>query len=315
MTQENQLSNLKPVHSGKVRNFYDVGDSFVVVTSDKISAFDVVMEKSIPNKGKILNQMSAFWFDFTKDIIPNHMISIDPADMPEKFQAKEFDGKCMLVKKLQMLPIECIVRGHITGSGWKSYLENGSVCGVKLKNGLQESEKLIHPIYTPTTKATSGHDKPISFEETIQLLLDFLPTVPAFKDFSARKFKIVAYHLAAEIRDKSIELYSTCSEYAQEKGIIIADTKFEFGIDSEGNLVLADELLTPDSSRFWPVLDYEIGRPQKSLDKQYLRDYLNSTDWDKTAPAPCLPEKIVWLTSERYLQVCQQLTGKTFSIC
>lgn len=282
---------MKQIGKGKVRDIYDVGDRLVLVTSDRVSAFDVVLPNTVPHKGAVLNRVSAFWFDFTKDIIPNHMISINNADMPEEFQAKEFEGCCMLVKKLKMLPVECIVRGYITGSGWESYQKNGSVCGIQLPEGLRESEKLPTPIYTPTTKATEGHDEHISFEQTVEL---------------------IGEELATQLRDKSIEIYSMCAEYARTKGIIIADTKFEFGIDEDGTLVLADEVLTPDSSRFWSADEYVVGKTQKSYDKQYLRDWLKNSGWDKTTPAPLLPEDVLSLTSSKYVEAYETLTGMKF---
>lgn len=279
------------IGQGKIRDIFDVGDQLVLVTSDRVSAFDVVLPNLIPHKGSVLNCISAFWFDFTKDIIPNHMISINNADMPKKFQATKFEGRCMLVKKLKMLPVECIVRGYITGSGWKSYQESGAVCGIQLPEGLRESEKLPTPIYTPTTKATEGHDEHISFEQTVEL---------------------IGPELATQLRDKSIEIYSMCAEYARTKGIIIADTKFEFGIDEEGTLVLADEVLTPDSSRFWSANEYVVGKSQRSFDKQYLRDWLENSGWDKNPPAPILSKDVVFTTSQRYVDAFEFLTGVVF---
>lgn len=290
-TFERWYSTMKKIGTGKVRDIYDVGDQLVLVTSDRVSAFDVVLPNMVPHKGVVLNKISAFWFYYTRDLVPNHMISIDNADMPEEFQAEEFLGRCMLVKKLKMLPIECIVRGYITGSGWESYQKNGSVCGVKLQNGLKESEKLLRPIYTPTTKATEGHDENISFEHTIDL---------------------IGADLATQLKDKSIEIYSLCAEYARSKGIIIADTKFEFGVDENGTLMLADEVLTPDSSRFWPADKYVVGKSQKSYDKQYLRDWLKKSGWDKTPPAPVLPDDVVSVTSSKYVEVYETLTGLKF---
>lgn len=282
---------MKQIGKGKVRDIYDVGDKLVLVTSDRVSAFDVVLPNMVPHKGAVLNRVSAFWFDYTKNVIPNHMISIDNADMPEEFKTAEFEGRCMLVKKLKMLPVECIVRGYITGSGWASYQKNGSVCGIKLPDGLQESEKLPVPIYTPTTKATEGHDEHISFEQTVEL---------------------IGEDLAVQLRDKSIEIYSMCAEYARTNGIIIADTKFEFGVDENGILVLADEVLTPDSSRFWPADEYVVGKSQKSYDKQYLRDWLKSSGWDKNPPAPTLPEDVISVTSGKYVEAFETLTGTKF---
>lgn len=280
---------MKKISSGKVRNIFAVdGDKLVLVTSDRISAFDEVLPNTVPGKGTVLNKMSAFWFTYTKDICQNHMISVDNADMPEYFQKEEFDGRCMLVKSLKMLPIECIVRGYITGSGWSSYKKSGCVCGIELPEGLQESEKLPTPIYTPTTKATEGHDMPISFEDTIELLGGNV-------------------ELAALVRDMSIKLYETCAEYALQKGIIIADTKFEFGLDEEGNLVIGDEMLTPDSSRFWPADEYEIGRSQNSFDKQYLRDYIKATN-NGTYGGNSTMDDILRQTSDRYTEALHMLT-------
>lgn len=283
---------MEMISQGKVRDIYDIGNGkMVVVTSDRISAFDSVLPCDIPGKGMILNLMSAFWFGFTKSIIPNHMISVKNAAMPAHFHEDDFAERCMLVKKLKMLPIECIVRGYITGSGWKSYQKDGSVCGIKLPDGLRESEKLPNPIYTPTTKAEEGHDEHISFEKTVEILGE---------------------DLAKQVRDKSIELYTVCAEYALSRGIIIADTKFEFGVDEDGNLVLADEVLTPDSSRFWPEEDYEVGRAQQSYDKQIVRDWLKGYGWTGEGPAPELPEDVINATSRRYIQAYEAITGCIF---
>lgn len=277
--------------SGKVRDIYTVDEkSLLLVTTNRVSAFDVVLPNEIPLKGEILTKISEFWFNFTKNIIPNHLITTDYIEFPSAIQKQfiEYARSCMLVKKLKMLPIECIVRGYITGSGWKSYQKNGSVCGIKLPDGLRESEKLPTPIYTPTTKATEGHDEHITFEETVNL---------------------IGENLATQVRDKSIEIYSKCSEYALTKGIIIADTKFEFGVDEDGNLVLADELLTPDSSRFWSSNDYKVGQSQKSFDKQYLRDWLENSGWNKEDPAPSLPSEVIGVTAQKYISLYEMLTG------
>lgn len=282
---------MKQIGKGKVRDIYDVGDQLVLVTSDRISAFDTIMPNLIPHKGTVLNRMSAFWFDLTKQFVPNHMISVDNNDMPEEFQTPEFAGRCMLVKKLKMLPLECIVRGYITGSGWESYQKNGSVCGIQLPSGLRESEHLLNPIYTPTTKATEGHDEHISFEQTVDL---------------------IGKDLATQLKEKSILVYTMCAYYAHTKGIIIADTKFEFGVDENGTLVLADELLTPDSSRFWPADDYVVGQSQKSYDKQYLRDWLKDSGWGKTLPPPEIPSRVISVTSEKYIEAYERLTGTKF---
>ncbi len=282
---------MKKISSGKVREIYEVDDDkLLLVVSDRISAFDYILPSPVPNKGKILNQISAFWFDFIKDIIPNHVISTDLKDFPEEFQTEEFEGRSMLVKKLKMIPVECIVRGYITGSGWKSYQADGTVCGITLPEGLQESEKLPEPIFTPTTKAAEGHDENISFEEVCQL---------------------IGEDLAKELRAKTIEIYSKCAEYAATKGVIIADTKFEFGVDENGTLVIGDEVLTPDSSRFWPANDYEVGRGQKSFDKQYLRDWMKSTGYDPEAGIP-IPDEVINTTVNKYKEAYKILTGKEF---
>ncbi len=282
---------MKKISSGKVREIYEVDDnSLMMVVSDRISAFDVILPTEVKDKGKVLNKISEFWFDFVKDIIPNHIITTKYEEFPKDFQTEEFRDRSMLVKKLKMLPIECIIRGYITGSGWKSYKEDGTVCGIKLPAGLKESEKLPEPIFTPTTKATEGHDMNISFEEVCNL---------------------IGKDLAEEVKSKAIEIYSKCADYARSKGIIIADTKFEFGLDENGNLVLADEVLTPDSSRFWPEDDYEVGHSQKSFDKQYMRDWLKQNNWDASNPTP-IPEDVVETTRAKYIQAYERLTGKKF---
>lgn len=282
---------MNKVSSGKVREIYDAGeDCLMMCVSDRISAFDSILPVMIEDKGKILNKISEFWFDYVKDIIPNHIITTKLEEFPEEFRNKDFEGRSMLVKKLKMLPIECIVRGYITGSGWKSYKENGTVCGIKLPEGLKESEKLPGAIFTPSTKAEEGHDVNISFEETCDL---------------------IGKELAEKVKSKSIEIYTKCADYAKSKGIIIADTKFEFGLDENGELVLADEVLTPDSSRFWPEDDYEIGRSQKSFDKQYMRDWLKENNWTPEANM-AIPEDVVNTTREKYIQAYEKLTGKKF---
>ncbi len=282
---------MKKISSGKVREIYEVDDDkLMMVVSDRISAFDVILPTPVLDKGKVLNRISTFWFDYVKDIIPNHIITTKFEEFPEEFQKEEFRDRSMLVRKLKMLPIECIVRGYITGSGWKSYLENGSVCGIKLPAGLKESEKLPEPIFTPTTKAEVGHDQNIDFGGVCELL---------GKD------------LAEKVKNKTIEIYQKCAEYARTKGIIIADTKFEFGLDENGNLVLGDEVLTPDSSRFWPADDYEIGRSQKSFDKQYMRDWLKANHWDAENPTP-IPEDVIQTTRAKYIEAYERLTGNKF---
>ena len=254
------MKEMKPIKEGKVREIYDNGDSLIMVATDRISCFDVILKNDVTKKGTVLTQMSKFWFDLTKDIVPNHMISVDVKDMPEFFQQEKYDGNSMMCKKLTMLPIECIVRGYITGSGWVSYQENGTVCGIKLPEGLKESDKLPKPIYTPSTKAEIGdHDENISFERSIEVL--------------EKEFPGKGQEYAEQLRDKTIALYKKCADYALEHGIIIADTKFEFGLDENGNIVIGDEMLTPDSSRFWPADEYEPGHGQPSFDKQFARDW------------------------------------------
>ncbi len=283
----------KPIKEGKVREIYDNGDSLIMVATDRISCFDVILHNTVSHKGAVLTQMSKFWFNLTKDILPNHMISVDPQDMPEFFRDKAYAGKSMMCRKLEMLPIECIVRGYITGSGWASYQKNGTVCGIELPAGLQESEKLPEPIYTPSTKAEIGdHDENISFEQSVEYLEQRFPGKGA--------------EYAAKLRDYTIALYKKCAEYALSRGIIIADTKFEFGLDEDGNMVLGDEMLTPDSSRFWPAEGYEAGHSQPSFDKQFARDWLTANpgnDWT-------LPQEIVDKTIEKYLQSYQMITGE-----
>ena len=287
------MQELKPIKEGKVREIYDTGDALIMVATDRISAFDVILKNKVTSKGKVLTQMSDFWFDLTKDIIRNHKISTDVKDMPEYFQNEEFAGRSMLCKKLHMIPIECIVRGYITGSGWASYKENGTVCGIQLPEGLKECDKLPEPIYTPSTKAEIGdHDENISFEKSIEVL--------------EKEFPGHGEEYAAKIKDATIELYKKCADYAFEKGIIIADTKFEFGLDENGEVVLGDEMLTPDSSRFWPVEGYEPGHSQPSFDKQFVRDWLKANpDSDY-----CLPEEVIDKTIAKYKEAYHLLTGK-----
>ena len=288
------MQELKPIKEGKVREIYDNKDSLIMVATDRISCFDVILHNEVTKKGNVLTQMSKFWFDYTKDIVPNHMMSVDTKDMPEYFQQPKFEGKSMLCRKLNMLPIECIVRGYITGSGWASYKETGKVCGIELPEGLQESQQLPEPIYTPSTKAEIGdHDENISFEQSIAHL--------------EKHFPGHGEEYATKIKDCTIALYKKCAEYALSKGIIIADTKFEFGLDENGNIVIGDEMLTPDSSRFWPADGYEPGHSQPSFDKQFARDWLKANpgnDWT-------LPQEVVDKTIEKYLQAYTMLTGKT----
>ena len=289
------IQTFKPVKEGKVREVYDIGDSLIITATDRISAFDVILKNKVEKKGTILTKMSEFWFDFTKDILPNHMISTDVKDMPEFFQNERFDGNSMKCKKLEMLPVECIVRGYITGSGWASYCENGTVCGIKLPEGLKESEKLPEPIYTPSTKAEIGdHDENVSLEQTVINLEKIYPGK--------------GQEYAEKLRDYTIALYKKCAEYALSKGIIIADTKFEFGLDENGNVILGDEMLTPDSSRFWPLEGYEPGKGQPSYDKQFVRDWLKANpDSDYL-----LPEEVIKKTVDKYKEAYELLTGKEF---
>ncbi len=287
------MEALKPVKEGKVREIYDNGDTLIMVATDRISCFDVILNNIVTKKGTVLTQMSKFWFDMTKDIIPNHMISVDVNDMPEYFRQPAFEGKSMLCKKLNMLPVECIVRGYITGSGWASYQKTGEVCGIKLPEGLKESDKLPEPIYTPSTKAEIGdHDENISFEQSVEYL--------------EKRFPGKGEEYAAKLRDCTIALYTKCADYALSKGIIIADTKFEFGLDEDGSIVVGDEMLTPDSSRFWPLDGYEAGHSQPSFDKQFARDWLKANEGHNWT----LPQEIVDRTIEKYLEGYRRLTGK-----
>ena len=289
------MQELKPIKEGKVREIYDNGDSLIMVATDRISCFDVILNNEVTKKGAVLTQMSKFWFDMTEDILPNHMISVDTKDMPEFFQQEKFEGKSMMCRKLNMLPIECIVRGYITGSGWASYKENGTVCGIKLPEGLKESDKLPEPIYTPSTKAEIGdHDENVSFEQTVINLEKIYPGK--------------GQEYAEKLRDYTIALYKKCAEYALSKGIIIADTKFEFGLDENGNVILGDEMLTPDSSRFWPLEGYEAGKGQPSYDKQFVRDWLKANpDSDYL-----LPDEVIEKTVDKYKEAYEVLTGKKF---
>lgn len=287
------MKEYAPIKEGKVREIYDVDDALIMVATDRISAFDVILKNQITKKGTVLTQMSKFWFEYTKDIMPNHMISTDVNDMPEYFRKPEFTGNSMLCKKLNMIPIECIVRGYITGSGWASYQKTGKVCGIELPAGLKESEKLPQAIYTPSTKAEIGdHDENISFEQSIDVLEKAFPT-------HGKEY-------AEKIRDYTLTLYNKCAEYALSRGIIIADTKFEFGVNEDGEIVLGDEMLTPDSSRFWPLEGYEAGHSQPSFDKQFVRDWLKANpDSDYN-----LPQEVIDKTIAKYLEAYQLLTGK-----
>ncbi len=286
---------LRLKNRGKVRDLYDLGQHLLMVATDRISAFDVVMPNPIPDKGIVLTQMSLFWFDFFKNTIKNHLVTADVEHYPEECQPyrAELAHRSMLVIKAEPLPIECIVRGYLAGSGLKEYKKTGTVCGLKLPANLREADRLPEPIFTPSTKAQEGHDVNISFEECA---------------------KLIGKDLASKVRNISLEIYQKASTYAEGKGIIIADTKFEFGIYEE-DLILIDEILTPDSSRFWPKDDYEPGRPQKSFDKQFLRDWLEQIGWDKRPPAPELPPDIIEKTRGRYIEALKRLTGKEITDC
>lgn len=287
-----EFKEIAPARRGKVRDIYDFGDKLLIVATDRISAFDVVLPNGIPGKGKILTQISKYWFDKTSNIVRNHLLSTSVEDFPEVIRRHRrfVEGRSMLVKKAKPLPVECVVRGYLSGSGWKDYLENGSVCGIVLEPGLVESSKLRGPIFTPATKAEGGqHDENITFE---------------------RMAGTIGRDVADYLKEISITLYDFGNKLAEEKGIIIADTKFEFGIDEiSGDVILIDEILTPDSSRFWPKDEYSPGSPQKSFDKQFVRDYLISIGWNKKPPAPVLPPEIVEKTREKYLEALQKFTS------
>lgn len=277
---------------GKVRDVYDLGDNYLIVSTDRLSAFDVIMNEGIPNKGIILSKISKFWFQFSKEIIDNHLISTNVTEYPQTVQkySDELEGRSMLVKKADLIPIECIVRGYISGTGWNDYKKNGKICGIKLPHGLVESEKLPEPIFTPSTKAEIGtHDENISEDEAAS---------------------IVGKETFLTIKDKALEIYKSAVEFALKKGIIIADTKMEFGY-YDGKIILIDELLTPDSSRFWPLGQYEKGKAQNSFDKQYVRDYLLSVNFNKKPPAPTLPENVIQNTSAKYMEALTIITGET----
>ncbi len=285
---ETNLPDIPALKHGKVRDLYDLGDKLLIVATDRISAFDCILPTGIPGKGEILTKICEFWFNLTNSVASNHLITTKVSEFPTELRKYSdiLDGHSMLVKKTKVIPVECVARGWLTGSGWKEYKAKGSVCGIKLPLGLLESSKLSEPIFTPTTKAHEGHDMPLTYAEVE---------------------KIVGKETAQFLKSKTLELYKFASEYALKKGVIIADTKFEFGqIDNE--IILIDEIFTPDSSRFWAVSDYEPGRPQKSFDKQFVRDYLESLDWDKTPPAPELPPEIAQKTREKYLEAQQMLT-------
>jgi len=284
------LPGIPKVKSGKVREVFDLGESLLFVASDRISAFDCIMPNGIPRKGEVLTQISHFWFDQTEKLVPNHRLAKADDALPAVLQpfADKVARRSMIVKKSQPLAIECVVRGYLAGSGWKEYKTSQTVCGIKLPAGLKESSELPEPIFTPATKAETGHDENISFEEAV---------------------KIVGKDIAEKARDLSLKIYNYARDYARQRGIIIADTKFEFGIYN-GELILIDEVLTPDSSRFWPADQYQPGKGQPSFDKQFVRDYLETLDWDKTPPAPALPNDIVMKSQAKYLEAYERLTGK-----
>jgi len=292
LVRETQLPGLS-VRRGKVRDIYDLGDRLLIVATDRISAYDVVMPTPIPDKGRILTGLSLWWFDFLSDVTANHVLSGEVAEMPPEVQAHAdtLAGRSMLCRKAEVFPIECVVRGYLAGSGWREYRQRGSVCGIELPAGLAQCDALPEPIFTPATKAESGHDENISPE---------------------RAAEIVGEDAADTLRDRSIALYQKAAEYARERGIIIADTKFEWG-RAGGQIILIDEVLTPDSSRFWPADGYEPGQDQPSFDKQFVRNYLDTLDWDKTPPGPDLPEEIVTQTRAKYVEAQERLTGQTFA--
>ncbi len=290
---QTNLPGVKLFSRGKVRDVYELGDKLLVVATDRLSAFDVVMREGIPDKGRVLTQLSCYWFNLVKDEIPHHFISARVADYPPELHpfADQLEGRSMLVEKAQPFPIECVVRGYLAGSGWKEYRASQSVCGIRLPAGLQESSRLDHPIFTPSTKATIGHDENITWEDTVER---------------------IGRDAAEKLRDLSLKLYSKGREFGERRGIIIADTKFEWGLKGD-QIILIDEVLTPDSSRFWPQSDYAPGRPQPSFDKQFVRDYLESLHWNKQPPPPPLPPEVVEKTSEKYREAYRLLTGDSLS--
>ncbi len=289
---ETRLHDLAPPRQGKVRDIYDVGDNLLLVATDRISAFDYVLGSGIPDKGKILTQLSAFWFDATRDIVPNQVLETDVRRYPAEL--RPFDemlaGRSMLVRKTNPVPVECVARGYLSGSGWKDYQASGSVCGVALPKGLKESDRLPEPIFTPATKAASGHDINIS---------------------EAEAAKLVGADLIRTLRDLTLKLYAFGTAHAESRGIILADTKFEFGLMPDGQILLIDEVMTPDSSRYWPKDQYEPGRPQPSFDKQFVRDYLERIKWNKQPPVPALPDEVIMRTREKYLEAFTRLSGRT----
>jgi phosphoribosylaminoimidazole-succinocarboxamide synthase len=290
---ESSIKSLPRLGKGKVRDIYAVGDDkMLIVASDRLSAFDVVLPDPIPDKGRVLNEMANFWFEKLGHVVPNQLTGIDPESVVQINEQDQVRGRSVVVKKLKPLPIEAVVRGYIIGSGWKDYQKSGRICGIELPKGLRQAEKLPEPIFTPATKAESGHDENISFAEVEQK---------------------IGSALAARVREVAIRLYKEAADYAASKGIIIADTKFEFGLNGKNDLVLIDEVLTADSSRFWPADSYRVGISPPSYDKQYVRDYLETLDWDKTPPAPKLPPEVITRTSEKYREALARLTGRKLS--
>lgn len=288
------LPGIEKVNRGKVREMFGLDNYLLMVATDRISAFDVILPNAIPNKGKVLTQISSFWFNQLQDLVDNHLVSDQITDFPASLQSfrDQLVGRSMLVHRCEALPIECVVRGYMAGSGWKEYQADGTICEISLPEGLRESDELPEPIFTPATKATTGHDENISFE---------------------RAAEIVGDDIAGQVRDLSLQIYERARKYARERGIIICDTKFEFGLQGS-NLMLIDEVLTPDSSRFWPADVYEPGKSQPSFDKQFIRDFVGKLDWDKTPPGPELPDSIVEATSQRYMEAFRRLTGKDLDL-
>lgn len=286
-----ELSNIKPAHSGKVRDLYDLGDDYLIVSTDRISAFDVVLPNGIPDKGRVLTGLSTFWFNFTKNVVENHLITTDVEEYPEEVQkdSELLQGRSMLVRKANRVDIECVVRGYLAGSGWSSYQKSGEICGQKLPTGLKESDRLPELLFTPTTKAEQGeHDEPISIDEMRNQ---------------------VGSELTDQLIDISFNLFNAASKHAEKSGIILCDTKFEFG-ERNGDIILIDEVFTPDSSRFWPANQYEPGKSQQSFDKQFVRDYLSEIGWNKQPPAPQLPDEVITKTSEKYREAYKLIVGK-----
>lgn len=286
---QSPITNLPLLSRGKVRDMYDIGDYLLIVVTDRISAFDHILPNGIPDKGRVLNMLTAFWLENTRHIIDNHLVTVDVADLPDELAeyGDQLDGRFTVAKKAKMLPVECIVRGYISGSGWNDYQRTGGICGISLPGGLVESDRLSEPIFTPSTKAEEGHDENISFDRAVDL---------------------IGGELAVRIRDASLAVYKWSADFARQRGIIIADTKFEFGL-LDGKLILCDEVLTPDSSRFWPADQYVPGRSQPSFDKQYVRDYLLSINWDKEPPIPVLPDEVVANTASKYREAYRLLVG------